>query len=465
MLKKVASILLLVFVLNIFIGIPVSASASISTPFTNIAAQAAILAERETGEILFAHNIHAQHPPGSFNKVMTLLLAAYAVENDEIADHELITMTETAWYEITEECSTQGIEPGEVMTFIDLVYSSFLGNATEASNMIALRIGGSIDGFARMMNERASEIGANNTRFVNPHGQFNPLQHTTAYDQFLIFNEAMRSSLFAEVSSTFRHVTEPNDEFETRTLTNSNSLLNQGSRYYFRPSISGRDSNTYEGGRAQITYAEEDGLSLISVILGSSDEIFDDGSVDIRSFSETSRLLTWGFTNFAWRDVLSTTDLLARIPIMYGSGADFVNARPESTLTLLLNEAITFDAFTRDVTIFSDEYDDPLMAPVNAGDILGEVVITRDGHEYARIPLVANTSVSLSGIEYMRRQIVDMLTTDTARNIMYILGGLILLYLLLVLRYHLVRAGRRRRIRNAKNDLIRERHQGYRDRD
>ena len=462
MLKKIAFILLLVFVLNIFVGIPVFASSS-STPFTNVAAQAALLAERETGEILFAHNIHTQQPPGSLNKVMTLLLAAQAVENDVIADHELITMTETAWYEITEYCSTQGIEPGEVMTFIDLVYSSFVGNANEASNMIALRLGGSIDGFARMMNERATEIGAVNTRFVNPHGDFNPTQHTTAYDQFLIFDEAMRSSLFAEVSSTFRHVTEPSDEFEIRTLTTTNSLINQGSRYYYRHSIAGKDSNTYEGGRSLIAYAEEGDLSLISVVLGSYDHVFEDGSTDIRSFSETFRLFTWGFDNFAWRDILRTTDLLDRVPIMYGSGADFVNARPESTLTLLLDEAVPIEAFTRDVTIFYDEYDNPLMAPVSAGDILGEVVISRDGHEYARIPLVANTNVGLSGIEYMRRQIVEMLATNTVRNILLILGGIILLYLLLVLRYHLVRASRKRRIKNAKNDIIRERHQGYRD--
>jgi len=445
--------------LQIFIIIPASAS----VPFLNVSAQAAILAERDTGEILFAHNIHAQHPTGSLNKIMTLLIAAYHIENDIISDHEIITMTETAWYDITEESSSIGIEPGEEMTFIDLVYSSFIGNANEASNMIALRIGGSVDNFVRMMNDRAAEIGATNTRFVNAHGQFNPTQHTTAYDQFLIFNEAMRSLIFAEVSSTFRHVTEATDEFDSRTITNSNSLLNQGSRYYFRHGISGKDSNTYEGGRSLVAYADENGLSLISVILGSTDFVYEDGATDIRSFSETLRLFTWGFDQFAWRDVLKTTDLLERIPVMYGSGADFINVRPESSLTLLLNESIPDEAFTRQITIFSIENDEPLVAPINAGDVLGEVRILRDGHEYALVPLVANTNISLSGVESIRRDIVDLLTTDTARNTMLILGGLVFLYLALLIRYHVVRANRRRRIRNAKSDIIRERHQGYHD--
>ncbi|MCL2426439.1 MAG: D-alanyl-D-alanine carboxypeptidase [Oscillospiraceae bacterium] len=459
MLKKFAPILLLVFMLQILIYIPVSASVT----FRNIAAQAAILADRETGEILFAHNIHTQHPPDSLNKIMTLLLAAYAVENDIISDHELITMTETAWYDITDESSSLGIEPGEVMTFIDLIYSSFVGDANEASNMIALRIGGSIDNFVRMMNDRAAEIGATNTHFVNAHGQFNPTQHTTAYDQFLIFNEAMRSLIFAEVSSTFRHVTEATEESEPRTITTSNSLLNQGSRYYLRHSISGKASNSYEGGRSLVAYADENDLSLISVVLGSYDNVYEDGATDIRSFSETLRLFAWGFDQFAWRDILKTTDLLARIPVMYGSGADFVNARPESALTLLLDESIPTEAFARHITIFSEESGEPLAAPINAGDVLGEVRITRDGHEYARIPLVANTNVNLSGVESIRREIVDMLATNTARNIMLILGGSLFIYFALLIRYHVVRANRLRRIRNAKNDIIRERHQGFHD--
>jgi len=450
----------------------ISATASAEVPFQHIAAQAAILVERDTGEILFEHNIHTSHPTDALNKIMTLILASYAIENDIISEHELITMTESAWYDLDEYSLTLGIEPGEAMSFIDLIYSSFVGNASEASNMIAIRMGGSIDGFVRMMNERAAEIGALNTHFVNPHGQRNPAQFTTAYDQFLIFNDAIRSSLFSEVASTFRHVTEATYESEARTLTTSNSMLNQGSRYYYRHHTAGRDTNLVEGGRSMVVYAEESGLSLISVVLGSSDQMFDDGSTDMRNFSESLRLLTWGFDNFSWRNILSTTDLLARVPVLYGSGVDFVNARPEESLSLLLNDDVPADAFVRHVTLFYDDYNQ-LAAPVTAGEhILGEVLITRDGLEYARIRLVANTNVSLSGLEYMRRQLVGLVfeeyedgsrMTSIARNTLLILGVVVFIYLALLIRYHVVRANRRRRIKHAKDDLIRERHQGFRD--
>jgi D-alanyl-D-alanine carboxypeptidase (penicillin-binding protein 5/6) len=198
-------------------------------------------------------------------------------------------------------------------------------------------------------------------------------------------------------------------------------------------------------------------LSLISVILGSDVVIFEDESTDIRSFSETLRLLNWGYSQFAWRDVLRTTDLLARVPILHGSGADFVNARPEQSLSLLLDNSIPNDAFVRDITLFFDEEYNPLIAPVTAGTVLGEVVLTRNGVEYAKMALVANTDISLDGLEYMRRQISAMLSTTIARNIISILIILIILYIALIIRYNIVRSNRLRRIRNAKEEIIRER--------
>jgi len=461
MVRKISIFLLFVYFIQFTAGIPASAS----EPFRDLAARSAIIAEKDNGTILYESNAHIRHPADALAKIMTLLIAAEKVENDDISDNELITMTETAWYDIHENpnATTLDIHPGEEMTFIDLMYSAYIGNANEACNMLALRIAGSVDAFVTLMNSKAKDIGATNTQFTNPHGQYHEYQYTTAYDQYLIFSEAMKSTLFAEVSGTFRHITESTEEFESRTITNSNALLNQSSRYYFRHCISGRDSATYEGGYSLIALAEEDGLSLISVVLGSEVLTFDDGSTDMQNFSETLRLFQWAFTNFAWRDILKTTDLLARVPVQHGSGADFVNARPEAALTLLLDNSIPTDSFVKTVTIFSEESETPLVAPISAGDVLGEVVVTRNGIEYAKMALVANTNVNLSGIEYIRGQIVDVLSTSTARNILLILGIILILYIALVIRYNIVRANRLRRIKNAKEDIIKERHQNFRD--
>ncbi|MCL2820054.1 MAG: serine hydrolase [Oscillospiraceae bacterium] len=458
MLRKIAVFLIAALVIQVFSYYPAKSSVT----FRDLAARSAIIAEKDTGLVLYESNSHIRHPADALTKIMTLYIAAQMVENDDISDHELITMTETAWYDINDNSTTQDILPGEEMTFIDLMYSAYVGNANEACNMLALRISGSIDAFVRLMNEQAKEMGADNTQFMNAHGQYNDSQYTTAHDQFLIFSTAMKSALFTEVSSTFRHITEGTDEVESRTITNSNSLLNQSSRYFYRHCISGRDSATYEGGYSLVALAEEDGLALVSVVLGSDVIIFDDESTDMRNFSESLRLFQWAFTQFAWRDILKTTDLLARVPILHGSGADFVNARPESSLTLLLDNSIPLDSFIQSSTIFYDE-NNPLVAPVSAGDVLGEVIVTRNGVEYAKIALVANTNVSLSGVEYIRGQIVDLLSTNTARNILFILAAILILYIALVIRYNIVRANRIRKIKNAKDDIVKERHQNFRD--
>jgi len=459
MLKKTAIVLILVLMMQATPGLHVTASEN----FSGLAARSAILVEKDSGVVLYDYDMHQRHPADALTKVMTLLLASYTIENDEISDHELITMTEHAWRDIGELSTTQDIQPGEVMTFIDLMYSSYVGNANEACNMIAIRLGGSIEAFVAMMNRMASDLGADNTRFTNPHGQYSSMQYTTAYDQYLIFTEAMKSSLFAEIAGTFRHITESHDETESRTLTTSNQLLNQNSRYFYRQCISGRDSETFEGGYSLIAYVEEDGMSLISVVLGSDVLVFDDESTEMRSFSETLRLIQWGYTNFAWRDVLKTTDLLARVKVLHGSGTDFVNARPESSLSLLLNNAVPNDAFVKNITIYSERDNTPLVAPVEAGTILGEVVIMRDGIAYARMNLIANTNVSLSGVEYIRGQVAALLATNAARTVALLLIGLVVLYLVLVIRYNIVRANRLRRIKNAKEDIIRDRHQNFRD--
>ena len=459
MVKKIAVILILIFMMQAVIGLHVTASYD----FRDLAARAAILVEKDSGVVLFESDMHLRHPADGLAKIMTLLLASYAVENDDISDHELITMSEYAWLDMNNLSTTQEIQPGEVMTFIDLMYSAYVGDANEACNMIAIRLGGSIDSFVTMMNRMASDLGADNTRFTNPHGQYNVLQYTTAYDQYLIFSEAMKNSLFAEVASTFRHITESHDETESRVLTTSNALMNQNSRYYHRQCISGRDSATFEGGYSLVAYIEEDGMSLISVILGSDVLTFEDESTEMRSFSETIRLVLWGYSNFEWRDILKTTDLLARVPVLHGSGADSVNVRPESSLTLLLNNAVPTDSFVRQIIIFSEVNNDPLVAPIEAGAILGEVIITREGVQYARMYLVANTNIDLSGIEYIRGQVAAMLATNTARTVMFVLIGLVVLYVVLVIRYNIVRANRLRRIKNAKEDIIRERHQNFRE--
>ncbi|MDR2599403.1 MAG: hypothetical protein LBC73_03915 [Oscillospiraceae bacterium] len=457
MFKKLSVVLSLIMILQLF---PLS-TANAFDPFGEIVARSAILADMETGLILFEKDSHSRQYSDGLTRIMTLYIAALAVENNEVSDNELIVMTDTAWENLGNYNPDQNppqIRPGETMTFIDLMYSAYSGRFPEACNMIAIRIAGSIGTYVSMMNEKATEIGLENTRFVNTHGRHHESQYTTAFDMFTLYKEATSSMLFNEISGTFRHYTEQVGDNPIRTITSSNDMLNQNSRYFYRACLSGISSATFEGGYSLVASALEDDLTLVSVVLGSSAIMNDDNSTNMRNFTETHRLFMWGYAQYGWREILRTTDLIARVPIKHGAGADFVNVRPNESLVLLLRKSIPSESFIRDIKLFYDEDYNPLIAPIDAGIVLGEVIVSYQNTEYARIELVSNTGIDLNGVEFIRLQIVALLSTPLVRNILLILLLIVLAYIALVIRYNVIRAKRLKRIRLAKENIVNERH-------
>ncbi|MCL2227656.1 MAG: hypothetical protein FWB97_08530 [Oscillospiraceae bacterium] len=460
MLKKtVATLLMILLILTPVMLLIGYLPASASTQFRDLIAEAAILADVDSGEILFQHNIGVRHPADALARIMTLLLAVESIAGGYAYEDDPIEMTETAWEGITARNTTLNIRQGEIMPLLDLMYAAFVGAAAEANNMLAEHIAGSVDAFVMMMNARAAELGAENTNFTNAHGLFNERQFTTAYDQFVIFREATSSELFLEVAGVFRHNIEATNASDARRLTSSNSLLNQSGRYFFRHNKAGIASITFEGGHSYVGVSESEGLSLIAVILGSDEIMLEDESFDMRNLTEARRLFEWGYAQFGWRTILSTTSLVSRAPITHGAGADYVLLRPESEIRLLLNNDIPLEDFVRHIRIFSVENDEPLVAPIVAGDILGEITIIRAGVEFGPIQLLAHTNVDLHSFEFMRRQVADVLSSQAAQYVIWGLVILVLAYIALIVRYNINRRKRLARIADAKQKLAEERQQ------
>ena len=452
--KRIAILAILLPVVLLICNTPARAA----TPFRNLEAKAAILAEADTGEVLYQHNMNVRRPADALARIMTMILTVSAIEKGEADTEEIIKMTESALFDINESSSTMGISPGEEMSLIDLMYCAFVGGANEACNLIAERISGSVEAFVKLMNEHAMELGCEKTNFTNPHGQFSNDQYTTALDQYNIYHAAISYPLFEEISGTFRYTLETPDG-ETRKFNGANLLLNSnsGNKYFYRQCTSGMVSNTFEGGLSFIGLAESEGLSLIVVILGSDDIVFEDKTAEMRNLTEARRLFQWGFEEFEWRTILSSSELIRKVPILHGAGADYVNVRAESEIKLILDKDIPLEEFKRTITIYSEGRDEPLIAPIEAGTILGEVTLTRQGENYGTRKLIANTGIELHRLEFMRIQIKDMLSSSTAHTIMIALALLIVLYAALVIRYNVIRARRIRRIKEAKRKLIDER--------
>jgi len=451
--KRLTIFLFLIPTALLFSCLPVKAAA----PFEDIVASSALLAEADTGNILFTSTMGLLHPADALAKIMTLLLAVSAIENDEVRPHELVEMTESAWFDINKNSSTQKIEPGEKMPFLDLLYCAYVGGANEACNLIAECVDGSVETFVERMNTHAVYLGCENTNFTNTHGQYNDDQYTNAQDQFLIFRDAIGKELFTEISGVYRYTVKSTNVSDERTFTSPNLLLNANGKYYYRFCTSGMASITYEGGHSFVASAESDGLSLISVVLGSDVIILSDESAEMRNLTETRRLFEWGFSEFAWRIVLSSSEPVDKAPIMHGAGADFVNLRPEKEIRLLLDKDIPDEEFIKKITIYSLESGETLIAPIEAGAELGELTLMRNNESYGTVKLVANTSIDLHRLEFVRMQVAAVLSSSTTRTVIAVLTVLIVLYIALVIRYNIIRRKRLRRIADAKKRLVEER--------
>ena len=167
--------------------------------------EAAGLFDITDGQVMYSKNAFERLYPASITKVMTALIA---IKYGDLTD--TLTVTEDAV--ITEAGATlAGIHPGDQLTMEQLLYGLMLPSGNDAGAAIAVHMAGSIDAFAELMNREAQKLGATGTHFMNPHGLTNADHYTTAYDLYLIFNEALKQPEFRKVTGTTSYTADYTD--------------------------------------------------------------------------------------------------------------------------------------------------------------------------------------------------------------------------------------------------------------
>ncbi|MDR3210158.1 MAG: serine hydrolase [Oscillospiraceae bacterium] len=442
---------------------PPSARAAQPEP---IATGAAFLGEITTGTTLYAFDADARYAPDSLTKIMTLLLCAEAYEKGAVNLQTKITASDTSWFDITTEYASLGIMPGESMTFVDLIHCAYVGGSMSACNVLAEHIGGGVGYFVEMMNERAAELTCRGTHFVNPSGIAHDDQYTTARDMFLITREAVSHELFLQVARVTRYTALKTNLSLARTFTSVNFILQPANtRYYYEYAVAGQAGGA-NGTHSCVEYAARDGLETIVVILGASSPIQSDRSVQMTGLIDARRLLAWGSETYGWRAVLSASANLESIPVAYGKDTDSVALRPERDVTLLLENEVPDSAIGYETLLYARENGEALAAPVRMGDVLGEVALTLDGREIARVKLVAESSVPMLRLRFFEDQLGRALGHGVGLYLLLALAALLLLYAAMVLRYGARRRQERELVESMKRQIIEERrngeyHRGY----
>lgn len=243
-----------------------------------ITARAAFLMNADTGTVLFEREAELRLPPASTTKVVTALVA---LEHKQLHDH--LSVSPSA----SEVMSLKlGLRPGQTMSVQDLLYSALLYSANDASVVLAEGIGESVEGFAEMMTQKARQLGAENSHFVNPHGLTAPGHYSSAKDLALIFNHAMENPDFRTIVQTKWKKVDLFAEgkmkrVKTLPLRNKNRLL-----WNFEGAIGGKTGYTRAAKRCYVGEATRDGVTLVVSVLGSRN-----------LWRDTKRLLEFGFQN------------------------------------------------------------------------------------------------------------------------------------------------------------------------
>ncbi|WP_408006578.1 D-alanyl-D-alanine carboxypeptidase family protein [Pseudalkalibacillus sp. A8] len=257
----------------IFASIPLQLIAHAEGP--GVYAQGAILMEQESGRVLYGKNEHQKMRIASITKIMTAILA---IESGKM--EETVTVSERP---LQAEGSSIYLKKGEKIVLEDLVYGLMLRSGNDSAVAIAEHVGGSLEGFVYMMNEKATEIGMRNTYFSNPHGLDDHENHySTAYDMALLTRYAMENEQYRKISGTKTHRAPQDGEKWDRIFKNKNKLLRM-----YEYSTGGKTGYTSRAKRTLVSTAQKEDLELIAVTLN-----------DGNDWNDHMNLFNWAFDTY-----------------------------------------------------------------------------------------------------------------------------------------------------------------------
>ncbi len=244
----------------------------------------AVLLEADTGVVVYNKRMTEKRYPASVTKILTALVV---LENASL--DEQVTFDETGLQEISAQNSNIGMLPGEVITVEQCLYALLLESANEVATQLAQHVGGTVENFVQMMNDRAEEIGCTGTHFANASGLPDENHYTTAYDLAIIMQECLKNETFRTICGTYQYeLPATNMDPNPLMLTNHQPLIQPG-QYHYDGVIAGKTGYTDMSKNTLATAAEKDGYTYIAVTLGA-----DIGGV----ISDTTNLLNYGFDSF-----------------------------------------------------------------------------------------------------------------------------------------------------------------------
>ncbi len=408
--------------------------------YPELSADAYILIDMKTGQVLAEKNADERRSPASTTKIMTALIALERADLDKE-----MTASEYAINSIQYDYVTAGIKIGETLKFRDLLDLMMITSANEASNIIAENIAedGTIQTFSRLMNEKASELGLTNTNFVNPNGTENENHYSSARDLAIIAREAMQNDIFREVVGRKEYDLpatnmRKKEEWQLGHLGYTNQLLNSRSPYYSE--VTGiKTGYTDKAGKCLVSSAvNPDGMELIGVVLGAdNDQIL---------YSESQALLEYGFKNFTIRELAKKGEYVDRVEV-----EDAVDGKKVEIITnnnfeyiLPVDDNLLGEKLETKTTFY-----EPFKAPIEMGQVVGKTEYLYNGKIIGTVELIAKEPIEKTTFAIIRDKYREIVSNE--RFIFGLKAAGVVIIVIIVLSYILRIANRKNRHRRRYN--------------
>ena len=335
-------------------------------------------------------------------------------------------MTESA-AQVEEGSSTTGLQVGETINFLDLLYATMIRSGNDGAQLIAELISGNEAEFANLMNEAAAMYGCTGTHFANASGLHDPNHYTTARDMAIMAKYAMQKSAFSSIVKNYAVQLGQTNKHADLWQYSTNKMLLTSSPYYYAPVVGIKTGSTDEAGRCVISQAEDSGYHYFCVVMGSPVT----AAEPYQNFIETRQLYRWAFGNFSLRTLLEQGELMAEVPVKYSGDGKVAKLAIKEDVVQLLRDDISLDSI-----IYKAELPEFVEAPIAAGDTVGKMHIMLMGEEIGTVELVATQDFSLSWFRKALGTIGSLLSSTVAKVIFIVVVLAIVGYIVYAVRHN-----------------------------
>lgn len=338
----------------------------------DINSKAAILMDYNTGDIIFKINENLELAPASITKIMTLLLTMEAIDSKQLKLEDEVIISEYA--------SSMGgtqiyLEPGETQNIEDLIKAVCIRSANDAAVALAEAVAGSNEVFINKMNEKAAQLNMNNTNFVNATGLPAENHYTSAYDVSLMTRELLNHEKIIEYLTIYMEdIYVGKDKDDLQTMVNTNRLVR-----HYEGTTGVKTGYTSEAGHCLSASAIREDMQLIAVVLGAEDSS--------NRFSDASKLLDYGFASYDSILIDRKDKVIGQLPIDKGD-IDYIDLSLSRDSYLLIPKNQDYE-MGKDLIV-----PDSLLAPIEKGDVLGQLKVYINNREVDSIDLIARVDVN-----------------------------------------------------------------------